>query len=798
MKTWSKCLIPLLLAVPTIPASRSTSAIRSGSASAAPTLRSSDTKAALHAFVSRPLSFEANEGQTDPAVKFLSRGAGYTVFLTGQEAVLSLWSTVERTPESPVPPPLTVNTPKRDRAATSEWDVVRMRFVGGREDAPGAGVDELPARVDYFLGNDPAKWRKGVTTYDKVKYTSVYPGVDLVFYGNQERLEYDFIVAPGGSPEDIRLAFEGTQGVEINATGDLRLRLRGRDVWFHKPEIYQEDLAHPGQRTAIDGRYEIDAEDRVGFAIGNYDRAKPLVIDPVLQYSTYFGGSDRDAAVGVAIDSKEIWVAGTTRSADFPVVASTSTLHGGLCGAIPCRDVFVARFDPAKSGSDSLVYSAFVGGTNDDIAVNLLGFDPGGVVVVTGSTLSTDFPTSANAIQATYGGAGAFGAGDAFVFTLNPNQKAKKGGGPANHLSMSTYLGGSGDETAYDVALWSQSLVITGFTTSSNFPTTPGALQTACTNSPCYDAFVTSISWDGTAFRYSTFLGGTLGGMINSASGLAVDGGGNVYVAGLTASPDFPVTPGSYQTQCGTDALCNGSTDGFVVKLNNTGSAVLWGTFLGGSSFDYAYDTQVSFFTESVYVTGGTVSADFPVTPGGAQTTYGGGSGCATYLCGDAFVTKLSPDGTALGFSSFLGGSGDEGPFHTSLQTFTRKNFTIADAFYVVGQTNSANFPIVNALQPAYGGGSLDGFLAVLNESGALFSSTYLGGNGEDVAVNVSTSRAGWKKDFGAAAVAGGTLSTNFPVTPSAYRSTCGTDGTCNGGKRDVFMMMIADVGPKP
>jgi hypothetical protein len=651
--------------------------------------------------------------------------------------------------------------------------VLRVRLLGANTEPAVEGADEQPGKTHYFIGADPSRWRTNVPTYAQVTYHNVYPGIDQVYYGNQRRLEFDFVVAPGADPTAILLSFDGADSLQINAAGDLVLQVQGGEVRLRKPVVYQPDPISRGAaaRRLIDGQYVVRGQNHIAFEIAEYDKSQALIIDPVLDYSTYLGGSNRDAATAIAVDrTGNAYVAGTTRSADFPVLNPAQTFQGGTCGALPCRDVFVTKLNPQGS---ALVYSTFIGGTNDDVA-NDLTLDRFLNVYITGHTLSSNFATTRGAFQTRYGGAGAlFNTGDAFVTKLDAAGAA---------LVYSTYLGGSGDENAYRVVVDNPgNAYIPGFTTSANFPSTVRAYKRVCPNSPCYSGYVTKLGPQGNRLQYSTFLGGTVGGQLNSATGLALDAAGNTYVAGITSNPDFPTTARAYKRSCGSDGTCNGTTDAFVSKLNAAGSALVYSTFLGGSGFDNAYAIQVD-SARAAYVTGSTVSTDFPVSAGAAQRVYGGGSGCTTYNCGDVFVTKLQPSGAALLYSTYLGGSGDDGAFTGAVDGGGR--------FHVVGQTSSADFPMVNALQSDYGGGTTDAFAATVNAAGSEFDfSTYLGGNQGDSAGLNGVALGDSAGDI--IYVAGATLSPDLPITPGAFQEQCGTDGQCNSGNLDGFVSKI-------
>ncbi len=747
-----------------------------------------------------PMSFEANQGQTDSRVRFLSRGSGYTLFLTSTEAVLALNSAnVKLAPQgekaasgfgsNPGNPLSVGNLDRAPQPAAAKVqprspgkeDVLRMQLIGANAAPQVAGVDETAAKSNYYIGNDPSKWRTNVSNYGKVHYANVYPGVDLVFYGNQRQLEYDFVVAPGADPRVITLGFpragipSTSLPLHINREGDLVAHLSGGDVSFHKPVVYQAFGTGKNQtKQPVDGHYILKADGQAGFELGAYDHSRELVIDPTVSFATYIGGSDEDLAVGIAADRyTDVVIAGSTRSADFPVSQPFENYHPGTCGTLACRDVFVSKFNPTGT---TLQLSTYIGGTNDDVATQLV-LDMAGDMFVVGYTLSTDFPITAKAFQKTFGGGTV--TGDGFVFEL-----ASKSG-PAGGIEYASYLGGSGEDMAYGMAVdyvpsATPNVYVVGSTTSPNFPTTTGAFQRTCgltAQGTCSNGFASKVNAKGSALLFSTYLGGS-GGLGDAAYGVAVDSNENVYVSGITGSPNFPITGGAYQTSCGTDGLCNGSFDGFVTQLNNVGKSIMFSTFLGGSGYDYAAGIAVD-STGAVYVSGNTTSLDFPTTASAAQATFGGMSaGCSPttgQTCGDVTVTKLKPGLATLAYSTYLGGSLDENP-GLSMAVDATGNA------YVTGQTSSTNFPMVLPFQPTYGGGASDAFVTIVNPAGTAFtSSSYLGGNGQDFGYRVALDT------LGSIYVSGGTLSTNFPVKPGVFQTICGTDGTCNGGLMDAF-----------
>jgi uncharacterized repeat protein (TIGR01451 family) len=665
-------------------------------------------------------------------------------------------------------------------------DVLQMQLFGANSMPKITGEQVTATKTNYFIGKDPSQWRTGIKNFRKVRYTGMYSGIDLVYYGNQRQLEYDFEVAPNANASLITLNFSQLGGTwqpaphHLDANGDLEVSLAGGDVRFHKPVVYQmRGAGRHATRQPVQADYELKEDGKIGFKIGAYDRNRQLVIDPVISFATYLGGSNEDYATGIGIDKYEdVVIAGSTRSSDFPLDGSIESYHPGTCGGLPCRDVFVSKFNPMGS---ELQYSTYVGGSNDDVASQLV-LDKAGDIFVVGYTLSTDFPITSHATQKTFGGGTV--TGDAFAFEL-----ASKGG-----IAYSTYIGGSGDEVAYGVTVdyapsATPNLYVVGSTTSSNFPVTTGAYQTACGKSSagtCENGFATKLGSQDTSVVYSTYLGGS-GGLGDAAYGAAVDSNNNLYITGITGSPNFPTTPGAYDRTCGSDGLCNGTYDGFVTALNEDATGLFFSTFLGGSNYGYTAGIAVD-STGAVYVSGNTISSDFPTTAGAAQAAFGGMSeGCVptSGTCGDVTVTKLNPGGETLAYSTYLGGSLDEYP------GMSMAIDALGDV-YLTGQTSSANFPLVSPFQATYGGGSSDAFVTVVNPTGTVFeSSSYLGGNGQDFGYRTVVDSS--DNVF----VSGGTLSTNFPVTSRAFQRICGTDGTCNGGYMDAWaakLIASADV----
>ena len=496
-----------------------------------------------------PLSFVANVGQTDPQVNYLSRGSGYTLFLTPTQAVLDL--------SKPTAPTSPTDAPAADPVSVA----LSMQLVGADPTAQAVGQDLQGSVSNYMVGNDPSQWHTNVANYGRVEYQNVYQGINLIYYGSQRQLEYDFVVAPGADAGVIQLNFQGAQGLSLDAQGNLVVQTAGGDLVEHAPVLYQ-DVA--GARQAVSGGYVLEANGQVGLAVGSYDASKPLVIDPVLSYSTYLGGNSDDYGEGIAVDSSgNAYVTGYTTSTNFP---TASPLQASFRGGT--SDAFVTKLN----ANGTLAYSTFLGGSGDDAGYGIA-VDSSGNAYVTGYTSSINFPT-ASPLQGSFGG-----VRDAFVTKLTAS----------GTLAYSTYLGGSGDDEAFGIAVDNAgNAYVTGQTASTNFPT---ATPLQGSNRGGYDAFVTKLTASG-ALAYSTYLGGNDN---DGGYGIAVDSSGNAYVTGNEHSTNFP-------TASPLQASFGGVLDAFVTKLTTSG-ALAYSTYLGGSGNDVGEGIAVD-SAGNAYVTG--------------------------------------------------------------------------------------------------------------------------------------------------------------------------------------------------
>ena len=543
---------------------------------------------------------------------------------------------------------------------------------------------------------------------------AIYPGIDLVYYGNGRQLEYDFRVRPGADPKQIRLLYSGAKTLAVDAQGNLILETPLGSLTQRKPVAYQEI---DGKRREVKASYSV-REGKIRFTLGAWDRNRELIIDPILKYSTYLGGKNDDFGFGIAVDSTgEAFVVGSTTSIDFP-------LANPLPGANPgFPTAFVTKLNSTGS---ALIYSTYLGGgANDQAAAIALG--SAGEAYIVGSTTSIDFPTTPGAVQRIYGG-----GGDAFIAELNPT---------GNQLLYSSYLGGRDRDVGTGIAVQKGQAYITGYTQSGNFPISAGAFQRV--NAGMTDVFVAAFSPDGTSLVYSTYLGGDND---DQGNGIAVDIFGSAYVTGFTASSlnpsgKFPVTAGAYQT-----TFSDGLVDAFVTKLNPFGTALVYSTYLGGFNNDVGTAIALD-VSGSAYVTGYTRSFNFPVAGGGTPYTNGT----------EVFVTKLNLNGSLLGYSTVLQGGGNDAAYGIAVDP--------TGAAVVVGSSISFNFPITDCAYQTTPHGGQSGFITELTPAGnGVAYSTFLGGSGYD------TIRAIALDSNGAVYVTGYTSSTDFPTTPGSFQ----------------------------
>jgi hypothetical protein len=718
-----------------------------------------------------PMTFEPNKGQAANGVDFTSRGYGYSVSLANGQAILALRK------DSGHPVAATGERTRRGQDP-GKTAVVRMQIEGAQRASRVSGVEKLQGTANYFIGNDPTKWHSNLPTYAQVRYSSVYPGIDLVYYGNQRQLEYDFVVAPGADPAVIALRFQGAKNVHLQGNGDLAVNTEDDQIIFEKPVVYQAS-APGGGRRLVEGRFKV-VHNRVSFALGSYDRTQPLVIDPVLAYATFLGGPGGNSGAGIAVDTLgRAYITGTTNSG-MPVTT------GAFETTLPSTSAaFVSKLNTAGT---ALEYSTYLGGNQDtngqggDFS-NAFGItvDASGSAYVTGWTNATNFPVTAGALLTTNTSPTFYGVASpmAFATKLDPTGAS---------LTYSTYLGPPAPHGTFNGFLGraiavdaSGNAYVTGWA-SSGLMTTLGSFQAVDPNGQG-DPFILKINPTGTALVYGTYITGS--NNWGTANGIAVDAQGNAYIAGATAATDYPVTAGAFQAvnndQQGCTSYC--SSNAFITELNASGSPLVYSTYLGGSggasrwagvptalegNGGFTWDGASSIALDasgSAYIAGFVFSNNFPTTPGAFQSTnYAYGNGGFT-----PFVAKFDSSG-ALSYSTLVGGSGlnTTGDAAAGIAVDTSGNA------YLTGLVHSPNFPLSSKafqMSQNYGAGSgQTAFVTKLNSDGTSLSySTYLGGTS---GLSTDSGSAIVLDSNGSAFVTGQTTSAEFPVTSGAYQTT--------------------------
>lgn len=676
---------------------------------------------ALKTFTKASQSFEPNRGQAAKGFDFTSHGPGYSLSLSADAAYLQLYSA--------------------DRPGhAKQSSALRTKLIGADPKARADGLDRQVGKSNYFLGNRSNQWLTDVPQFGRVEYRDVYPGIDMAYYGTNERLEYDFILGPHADPRRIRLAVDGADRIRIDSEGDLVLTVGSAEIRERKPLIYQKTAT--GQKI-VRGRYAVLEGNQIGFVLEKYDRSKALVIDPVLVFSTYFGGGGADYGNGIAVDSAgNSYIAGQTGSANL---TGTDIGDPGFTGSDTAA--FVAKISPAGA----LLSTTIIAGANDAAEAGAVALDTNGNIYLCGYTSSSSFPTM-NPIMTYQGG------GDVFVLELN---------NAGDTLVYSTYLGGSGLDYADGIAVDSKgNTLVGGATTSGNFPAVNAAQPNLAGG---YNPWAAKIAAGGASLVYSTYWGGS---DTDYANGLAIDGSGDLILFGDESSENFPVVNAFQPNYC---ALASGTVvstvHGWVAEFTPAGVPI-YSTYICGTVTYYTvngtsyptYDAVRGGTVDSsgnAVITGTTASLSFP-TMNPVQADYGGGSA-------SAFLTKLSPAGTLL-YSTYLGGPATTTGWGVAVDA--------QNNLYVAGQA-SASLPTVNPTQSSYGGGSRDAFLMKLNPAGsAILLSTYIGGNGADSATYMGVDT------LGDAYITGNTNSTNFP-TVSPLQANYG------GGADDAFLTVI-------
>jgi hypothetical protein len=684
-----------------------------------------------------PLRFEPNRGQSSSDAEFLAQGGGFSALF--KENRMDFLFTGHPATSGPL----------------------SVTLLNASRNAAVSGEKRLPGTVNYFIGSDREKWHTGLPTFERLRYTSVYPGTDLIYYGNKGSLEFDFQLSPGAAPSHIQMRFDGARRLRIDRKGDLIVTANDGQISFQKPVIYQP--AEGGRKDFVAGSFKILQKDTVSFAVARYDRTRPLIIDPILNYSTYIGQFAEATAIAVN-QNGEAYVIGvanqefpTTPGSDQPVAVKSCA--GNIWGL--CSSPFVAKFN--NTGT-ALLYSTFLTGSGVDTA-NGIALDANGDAFIAGSTSSTDFPITTGALQTKNNASGTTG----FVTELNSTGAS---------LLYSTYLGGSTSTTVNQVAIdASGNAYLTGYTEDTNFPTTTGAFRsTAVTKATAgsNSAFIAKLNSPGTALVYSTYLGGSQG---DAAFAIAVDSAGEAYVGGNTSSSNFPVTPGAIQGA----RAANSVQAGFVTKLNASGSALVYSTYLSGEAFDNL--TSIALDSNgNAYVAGSTTSPNFPITSGAFQPNIG--VSFFGYPQVNAFVSELNSAGTFLVYSTFLGGGVSLGPYADEGDQATGIAVDGQGMVYLTGMACTGDFPVTaGAFEPKNLDGEITGectaFLSKLNPvpNTSLVYSTFLGGTGNADAGDYfyGEEANGLAVDpSGNVYLAGFTRSIDFPTTPGVVETAFG------------------------
>jgi len=756
-----------------------------------------DKTGTTKAYGNLPMNFAQNLGQTDSSVKFLSSGAGYALFLTPQEAVLSLRHF------GPAQNAAARNLERRRLMSKARSNappsILRLVEVGANPAAEVSGLDRLPGRTDYFTGNDPKNWRADVPSYARVKYHDIYPGVDLVFYGNNRRLEHDFVLAPGADPAVIRLRIEGAQSLGLDKHGNLMARVPGGAVALEKPDVYQEIQ---GVRREVAANYALAADRSVSFKIGTYDATQALVIDPVLDYSTYLGGSATgDDAFGIAVDANgDAFVTGVTSSATFP---TNNGVPPPVGQAFPT--VFVTELNAAGTAT---LYSTYLSGTGTETGLGIA--VAAGKIYVTGQTFSNDFPVTAGTAYNATGAPNGLGNGNGlgFLSVLDPTKV-----GLAS-LSYSTYFGGSGvtgvggDISLTVAADGTGSAFLAGVSSSPDFPLknnipAPGADVLPSAAGSGFVARIDTGTAGAAGLIYSTFLGGN--GVAGTPNGgafgdvvfsVTADANKNAFVTGETTSTDFPTTANAFQAAAPTGAG-NGAV--FVSRINTSmsGSASLtYSTYLEGATVNAFGDfgrgiTLGPAPNNLAYVAGSTSSPLFPTTPGApSMPAAGNGNGVA-------FVSQIDTGAAnnTLKYSATIGGTGGD--------TATGVQVDGQDNAYVSGGTGSADFPTTpGAFQGSLAPGAFgDGFLFKLNPGGNgaadLVYSSFFGGSGNAGSIDVANGIAIDPVANPNAYIAGVTFSSaHFPVFPQPGALQSALIGTSSAFVGKLTLSPVVSVAP--
>ncbi|MEO7923846.1 MAG: SBBP repeat-containing protein [Chitinophagaceae bacterium] len=668
--------------------------------------------------------FIENKGQWPSEVLFMTRINGLDAWITKNGIVYDFYKMRKRNNTQTEKQNIQVPG-KFDPANQGESErygqVMRMTLQNANPTPSSEGIEKSVAYYNYFLGNDLSKWASNVALYKEALVKNVYIGIDARYYFEEGKLRYDYIVQPGANADRVKMIFEGVDKTNINQAGELVFTTRFGKVKQVGLYSYQENN---GNKEEVASRFEKDSKGKISFEIGDYDKEKPLFIDPLL-YSTYIGGTAGEEGRSIAIDgSGNAYITGYTESTGYP------TTPGAYDQLLSGADVFVTKLNSSGTG---LLYSTFIGGATGQNRGFSIAIDVSGNAYITGLTKATDYPTTSGAFDEIQNDAGGLGGdGDVFVTKLNNS---------GNALIYSTFIGGLAYELGYSIALdASGNSYITGYTYSTNFPTTAGALDQTINGQA--DVFVTKINSTGTALFYSTFIGGA---DTDIGYSIAIDASGNAYVTGGAGSSNFPTSVGAY------DITPNGNYDVFVTMVNGSGSALIYSTLIGGAGEDQSYSIAID-GSGNAYITGFTSSSGFPTTVGAYDQVWNNT---------DVFVTKLNSSGTALLYSTFIGGGWVDYGFSIAIDG--------SGSAYITGYTqsdvfNPPDFPTTAGSYDQTWNGDWDVFVTKLNSGGsALLYSTFIGGNGRDIGTSIAIDGSG------NAYITGWTYLSDYPTTAGAY-----------------------------
>lgn len=679
--------------------------------------------------------FIENKGQWPGEVLFMTRMAGVDVWITDRGVVYDFNKLRAKTgakTKKKITPSQSKSGDEEIKNFERYGQVIKMNL---KNIAPGPGTEgkvKSSGYYNYFPGKDPSKWVGHVNLYKEALVKNIYKGIDLRYYWDQGSIRYDYVVQPGGEVSKIKLAFEGASKIYLNGIDELVMMTRFGAVKQMGLQAYQENNK---LKQTVASRFMQDGDGTISFDVGNYDKTRPLIIDPLL-YSTFIGGTGSETSSGIAIDgSGNAIITGSGYSTDYP------TKPGSYSEAPTGNwDVFVTKLN--SNGSD-LIYSTFIGGTNDDVS-NSIALDDMGNVYITGYTSSFDYPITPGAFDETGNSEWvcdeeyySCDRSDVFVTKLNSSGSA---------LQYSTFIGGLAYQAGTSIAIDdSHNACVTGYTSSTDFPTTSGSYDDSFNGG--YDAFIVKLNNTGSALLYSSFAGG---GNNDYGASIATNADGNAYLTGYTQSENFPVTAGAF------DETYNYGYDVFVMKLNPAGSELVYSTYLGGNDFDFVYSLALD-ASGAVYITGSTYGFNFPVTAGAYDETINGGN--------DVFVTKLNSSGSALIYSTFIGGNSWDNAYSIALDGDGNAYITGNVEVY---PDNFSSFPVTSgAFDPTYNGGTYDAFVSMLSSNGsALLYSTFLGGSVYDMGSAITTDANGY------VFVTGYTFSPEYPTTQGAFDQT--------------------------